>query len=356
MTTMTDTLTPLLINELPGRTAPYYIEAGEGERYEINGMLHTIVARPEDTEGLFSAQYVEGGRGAETPFASHTDEHQTLIVFDGLVEFQLGQVGRLLAPGDTVAVAAGTPFSYRFLSNHTRILIWSAGGTSIGLVPAAGLRVDTHVQPVRTRRHLSRDELRSMGAPFGVDYPEQARGDVSVRHHTGRPHSAHSYFLSSGEGERLEARNQMNIFITRAENSGSGLFTLLTAGGKAPFVPLHVHEHHAENFICLDGRIRLHVNGTDVLLTKGDFLHAPAGTAHSFAFESHRTRLIGILPESFETFFEIMNEPTANATYAEDGDYPSPLEKFARAQAEIDLVVVGPPPHGGDDNAAGAAA
>ena len=55
-------------NALPGEAVPYYMASGEGARYEINGQLVTVIARAADTGGIFSAAYISGGMGAETPF------------------------------------------------------------------------------------------------------------------------------------------------------------------------------------------------------------------------------------------------------------------------------------------------
>jgi hypothetical protein len=65
-------------NTLPGEAVPYYMASGEGARYEINGQLVTVIARAADTGGIFSAAYISGGMGAESPFVSHKVEHKTL--------------------------------------------------------------------------------------------------------------------------------------------------------------------------------------------------------------------------------------------------------------------------------------
>ncbi|RFA23650.1 quercetin 2,3-dioxygenase [Subtercola boreus] len=342
---MSDTPPTPVVDRLPGETLPYLMTAGEGARYEIDGRLITLIARPEDTGSLFGAHYVSGGRGAEAPFAVHAAEHQTVVVFDGLLHFWLGDQARLLAPGDTVSIPAGTPFAYRFLSNYTRILFYSAGGASLGLVPRVGLPIDAHVHPARPEHLGTVDELRDVGAAFGISYPDLQKSDAALQHDETRPAGVVPYFLSSGEGERTRNFNQLNTFLSRGENTGSDYFAMHTTGAKAGYIPLHFHQRHTENFLCLEGRIRLHVNGRELLLTKGDFVHAPAGTIHSFSLDSHHTQMVGFLaPSIFEKFFDYMNEPTTDAVYPEGGEFFFPGEGFARAQAELDLVVVGAPP------------
>ncbi|MEF2979002.1 quercetin 2,3-dioxygenase [Subtercola sp. YIM 133946] len=334
-----------VVNALPGEVAPYVMAAGEGARYEIDAKLYTVIARPDDTGGLFSSHYVSGGRGAEAPFATHANEHQTVVVFDGLVQFWLGQDARILAPGDTVAIPAGTPFAYRFLSNYTRLLFWSAGGASIGLLPRVGLAVDSHVHPARANRVVSVDELAAVGPEFGVQFASLDKSEPTLQHDSERPSGVVPFYLSQGEGEHTRTFNQLNTFLSRGENTGSDYFAMHTSGAKAGYIPLHFHQRHTENFLCLEGRLWLYVNGREVLLTKGDFVHAPAGTIHSFALDSNHTQMIGFLaPSIFEKFFDYMNEPTTDPVYPEGGEFFFPAEGFGRAQAELDLVVVGPPP------------
>ena len=76
-------------NVLPGEAVPYYMASGEGARYEINRQLVTVIARAADTGGIFSAAYISGGMGAESPFVSHSIEHKTLYVFDGILHVWL---------------------------------------------------------------------------------------------------------------------------------------------------------------------------------------------------------------------------------------------------------------------------
>ncbi|MCU1479764.1 MAG: cupin protein [Subtercola sp.] len=334
-----------LIDRLPGTVAPYAMSAGEGARYEIDGTLYTVIARPEDTGDLFGAVYISGGRGTEAPFASHTDEHQTVLVFDGLVEFWLGDQARVLATGDSVAIPAATPFAYRFLSSYTRILVWSSSGRSTAMVPRLGLAVDSHVHPARSSRPVSLAELRDVGAEFGVTYPDLPKTEPRLQHDSTRPDGVEPYFLSAWEGEHTLTYNQLNTFLSRGENTAKDYFVMHTSGAKAGYIPLHFHERHTENFLCLEGRIWLHVNGQELLLTKGDFVHAPAGTIHSFALDSNHTQMVGFLaPSIFEKFFDYMNTPTTESVYPEGGEFSFPGEGFGRAQAELDLVVVGPPP------------
>ena len=60
-------------------------------------------------------------------------------------------------------------------------------------------------------------------------------------------------------------------------------------------VPFHYHERHTENFLCMDGVLRMWSDNEEVVLGPGDYLHVPAGTVHSYQQDSHYTRFLGIL-------------------------------------------------------------
>ncbi len=184
-----------------------------------------------------------------------------------------------------------------------------------------------------------------MGAEFGITYTDVERVAPSLQQNAGLPASLSPYFLSAGEGERLVSYQTMFSYLSRTQNTGENYFAVHTKGAKSPYIPLHFHSEHTENFLCTEGRMWLYANGREMLLTKGDFVHAPAGTVHSFAFDAHNTQMVGFLtPSVFNGFFEYFNKPTEDYTYTEGGEPYMDMEGFGRAQAEMDLTVVGPPP------------
>src|SRR5699024_4967700 len=74
---------------------------------------------------------------------------------------------------------------------------------------------------------------------------------------------------AAGQGDRFETFEQMNAYPVRARNTGGRFFAMDTRGAKAPYIPLHFHREHSENFLCLGGRVKLHANGEEVVLTPG---------------------------------------------------------------------------------------
>ncbi|MHC9293992.1 hypothetical protein ACRCUN_16140 [Mycobacterium sp. LTG2003] len=75
---------------------------------------------------------------------------------------------------------------------------------------------------------------------------------------------------------------------------------------------------------------------------------APLCGGCAFAFDSHNTQMLGLLTTGvFEKFFEYMNTPTDAHIHVEGSGKEFPVAGFARARAELDLEVVGPPPERG---------
>lgn len=341
------TLAPA-INTLPGYCAPYYMAAGEGERYELGGQLITVIARPEDTGGQFGAAYVYGGKGIETPFVSHENEHRFLYVTDGQLQVWLPNETQTLAPGASVTIPPGTPYAYRMLAHRTRFLSWLTLGDGHRFLQATGRETASHVFDIAADQPISQGQQADLAARFGVRIHDLEKHALPPRTGTTLPMDASPYLLEAGEGDRWAGMEQLNSYLARPRNTDGTYFALHTIGGKSAYIPRHFHRLHTENFICLEGRILLHANGKEILLTKGDFLHAPAGTIHSFAFDSHHTQMLGLLTtDVFEKFFEYMNTPTQAHIHTEGGETRFPAEGFARARAELDLEVVGPPPERG---------
>ncbi|WP_410875976.1 quercetin 2,3-dioxygenase [Nocardia sp. A7] len=341
------TLAPA-IDALPGRCAPYYMAAGEGERHELGGQLITVIARPADTGGQFGAAYVFGGKGIETPFLSHDREHRFLHVTDGALQVWLPGETRHLVPGDSVAVPPGIPYAYRMLAHRTRFLSWLTIGDGHRFAQSTGRETTSHVFDITAAVTISSTRQSELAVEFGVRIHDLEKRDLPPRPAATLPMSESPYVLEAGEGDRWASMDQLNSYLARPRNTGGTYFAMHTSGGKSSYIPRHFHRQHTENFLCLEGRILLHANGKEMLLTKGDFLHAPAGTVHSFAFDSHNTQMLGLLTtDVFEKFFEYMNTPTQAHIHTEGGDMSFPVEGFARARAELDLEVVGPPPQRG---------
>lgn len=333
-----------LFNTLPGRCAPYAMFAGEGERFQTGGQLVTVIARPEDTGGQFGAAWVFGGSGTETPFFVHRDEHRFIYVTEGRLRVWLPEETHLLAPGDCAVVPSGAAYAYRIEGRRTRFLSWFTGGRSLGWLEAIGRPTPAHAYDVTTDNGLSSMRATELADRYGIDVVDLEKRDLPGRVSGSLPAEVAPFVLAAGEGERWSSAGQLNTYLTRSRNTEGAYFAMSTVGAVSPFIPRHFHRLHTENFFCLQGRVLMNVNGEQIALTGGDFVHAPAGTIHSFAFDSQNTHMLGLLTTGvFEKFFEYMGTPTDSYVWDESGGEP-PADGFARAMAELDLHVVGPPP------------
>jgi quercetin dioxygenase-like cupin family protein len=233
-------------NALPGAAVPCYMASGEGARYEINGQLVNVIARAADTGGIFSAAYISGGMGAESPFVTHAIEHKTFYVFDGILHVWLPGESRILTPGDSVVIPPGTPHAYRMASHYTRFLNWMTPGGAEAYYERVGTPIDSHVPPVHAGHKRSAREQAEVGAEFGISFPDVERVRPSLQQDAGLPASLSPYFLSAGEGERLVSYQTMFTYLSRPQNTGENYFAVHTKGAKSPYIPLHFHSEHTE--------------------------------------------------------------------------------------------------------------
>jgi quercetin dioxygenase-like cupin family protein len=109
----------------------------------------------------------------------------------------------------------------------------------------------------------------------------------------------------AGEGEETWFQpNRMRIKATAEDTGGAyGLVESWIRAGASP--PLHVHHREDEAFFVLEGRIRFHVDGRDILAGPGSFVFLPRDVPHTFLVEgdedAHMLTLLS--PGGGERFF-----------------------------------------------------
>lgn len=328
-----------VVGELPGEPVPYLMPSGEGIRYEIGRQLWTVVARSVDSGGELDAAFVLGPRGSRAPF--HMVERQrSFYVFDGAIQFWIPGESRVLGPGDSIHVPAETPAAYRFLHHMSRFLVYSAPGGSLDELCDSGSDVDARIY---SAQHVAAEDRGSL--PPGwlpVDAPYVDASDVWDET---LPAITQPYFQRAHTGDHRAWPDAINTFSARGVTTDRRYFSVTTLGNRQPYIPAHFHRLHTENFFCLSGRIWLWVNGTEVLLTPGDFVHAPAGTIHSYALGAHNTRMLGVLTgDVFEPFFDRTGESTTDSVYTEGLVNPATLFEKLGQISDLDVEMVGPPP------------
>lgn len=335
-----------VVNALPGEQVPYTLEAGEGERYVLGPLHVTLMSRPADSGDAITLQKVTTGPLAPTPFVASRG-HSFLHVTEGLLSLWFDGARHELVAGDSATVPAGSAMSIASDRTVTSFLLFTTDDGFQRLVQEKGARTEAHVFARRPAALASADLHAELREGYGLTVVDLERSALVGEVRDGLPASAEAFALQAGRGERLETFQQINAFAARGRHTGDTFFAMDTRGAKQPFIPRHFHKLHTENFLCLKGTVKIWANGEIVRLHPGDFLHAPAGTIHSFSLASHDTRMLGLLTTNvFEKFFEYMNEPTSELIYEEGGQPYFPAEGFEKARSELDLVVVGPPPEG----------
>lgn len=331
-------------DELPGELAPYTLSTGEGLRFDLGDWHLTTMARFSDTGDEYSLHRVTLPGGSRSPFLA-TPGHSFLHVLSGELHVWFdGERHRVIA-GDSVNVPADTPFSVRGEAAVNSFWWYSTDEWLYRLASELGTGTASHIFARDPQHGVGELFGSELAAGLGVRVTDTARSDHEPALLDRLPAGEEAFVTKAGHGDRYETFQQINAYPVRSRNTGGRFFAMETRGAKQPYIPLHFHREHSENFFCLDGIVKIHANGTEIVLTPGDFLQAPAGTVHSFSHAANNTRMLGILnPPVFEKFFEYMNEPTDARVQQEGGEFFFPAEGFGRAQAELDLVVVGPPP------------
>jgi quercetin dioxygenase-like cupin family protein len=109
----------------------------------------------------------------------------------------------------------------------------------------------------------------------------------------------------AGEGEETWFQpNRMRIKATADDTGGAyGLVESWIRAGSSP--PLHVHHREDEAFFVLEGRVRFHAAGRDIVAGPGSFVFLPRDVPHTFIVEgdedAHMLTLLS--PGGGERFF-----------------------------------------------------
>src|ERR1700694_3402617 len=82
----------MISKELPGTKLPYFLRAGDGEKYLFGGQLATMIAREQETAGLLEAVILSGGKGSRLPRIG-TRSRRNRSSFS-MVSWSFGSTGR----------------------------------------------------------------------------------------------------------------------------------------------------------------------------------------------------------------------------------------------------------------------
>ena len=105
------------------------------------------------------------------------------------------------------------------------------------------------------------------------------------------PGTKRAFSLKAGEGDRYIFGSQLATVLARNIDTG-GLFEFVVySGGKGTYFPLHRHAQAHEAIIVLSGRLILHLDSKDFLLSPGDYASIPAGIVHGHRFVTSHHRV-----------------------------------------------------------------
>jgi len=143
------------------------------------------------------------------------------------------------------------------------------------------------------------------------------------------PGQKQPYFLESGEGQRYLLGPFLATIIGNRHDTGSLMEGVVLTGAKGSFLPLHRHDSSHEAIYVLEGSAQLRLGDKEFGLEGGDYVSVPPGTAHSFAFTSHRTRLLTwTFGNNGAAMYAALGQPTESAIYsalAKPPDWNKPL-------------------------------
>jgi len=137
------------------------------------------------------------------------------------------------------------------------------------------------------------------------------------------PGEQQPYFLESGEGRRYLLGSFLTTTIGHRQDTGSLMEGVVLIGAKNSVVPLHRHNSSHETIYVIDGSARLRLGDKEFALEVGDYASVSPGTAHSFAFTSHRTRLLTwTFGDNGAAMYAALGQPSEAVIYSPRAEPP----------------------------------
>ena len=155
--------------------------------------------------------------------------------------------------------------------------------------------------------------------------------------------AAAPYASLSGEGEETWFQpNRMRIKATAETTGGAyGLVESWIRAGSSP--PLHVHHNEDEAFFVLEGQVRFHSAGRDIVAGPGSFVFLPREVPHTFIVEgdedAHMLTLLS--PGGGERFFVEGGRPPERPGLPPPG--PPDIAKLQQLAPRYGNEILGPP-------------
>jgi quercetin dioxygenase-like cupin family protein len=335
----------VVAGELPGEVVPYVVPSGSGRAHLLLGQVGRALIGSEETDGVMSATTLAGPAGRPIPLHFHEVEDEYFFCVRGKVQVWADEESRVLTPGDFAVVPAGTVHAYATLQHNSMFMGpitpggWDRFFDFCGTPYAEPLYppVDDGLPPFEKFGAAQEKFKMSFVRDRAYAEPRADAADDSL------PGRVAPYFLRAGEGPRHLLFGQVTFQLaTGAETDGRVAMTVVEGPGGAE-TPAHRHRSSTEGIYCLEGRLRLRIDGAERKLGGGDFAAIPPGVVHGHTIAGDFARFAVMHgPAGPERLAELGGEVAERQIFPPLGEAPATAaDRLRSAAAETDTEFVG---------------
>lgn len=162
-------------NVLPGKLAPYYLQANKGPKYLVEGVVVKPMVTTKESGNKFAIGSFEGSSlhsnavlGSKASFA---DVHHALHIVDGEVRITVDGASTTLKAFETIYIPKGSVFSITIVSRYARVYTFANGGGILELLVSLGENYDFSMLPEK-ESSSSKDKLLSAAMEHGCKIGE----------------------------------------------------------------------------------------------------------------------------------------------------------------------------------------
>ncbi|GME54082.1 Cupin RmlC-type [Neofusicoccum parvum] len=132
---------------LPAGVRPYFLRAGAGPKWVVEGTVCRPLATTVQSAGRFSVASLEGGDVHRNFLAGigrlrWESVHHCFVVVHGKVAFRVGGEAASLAADDSIFIPAAEGFSFSFASAFAQMYVFANGGGVAELVMKVGRQME----------------------------------------------------------------------------------------------------------------------------------------------------------------------------------------------------------------------
>lgn len=306
----------------PQRKAAF-VPAGGGAHLAWFGETLRYLIVGEQTEGRVALSTrtipVGGGSGPQVLHRTHVG----YFVVAGELTASVGNRNLMLPAGSYLGVAPGTAQKIVNAAQEPAEVYTIVGPAGLDEFHfRSGVPLAAGDAPVPAISDDDRETLASIAPGYGIDlHPPDAatKAEPNLR------------LTLPGEGKTLAVVGDLYRFLAVSEDTGGryALFHATVAPGNGP--PWHTHAREDEYFIVLSGRVAFQIDGSEVSVERGGFVHLPVGVRHRFENPSTEAAEMLILtaPAGLEKLFDAVGR-----TWHDPSVLPGPPER-----AEVDRLI-----------------